>query len=291
MIKDVLHDAKKRHVAVGHFNISDSTQFNAIVDAAVELNLPVIIGVSEGEEDFLRIENAVALVRAARTARGTPVFLNADHHHTTEACKKAIDAGFDSVIFDGVKLSLEENIAKTKEVVEYARRTEEETGRQIVVEAELGYIGTSSKLLDKIPDDVLQASLPTPEQARDFVEQTGVDALAPAVGNLHGMLKGMSNPQLQIDLIKRIRQVLPDTHLVLHGGSGVSDEDFKEAVSAGMNCVHINTEIRKAYRFAIEESLRKDPEQIAPYKYFAQGHEEVKETVRNRLRLFAGIDY
>ncbi len=289
-LNETLKQAKEKGVAVGHFNVSDSTQFNAIVDASLLLKVPVIIGVSEGEEEFLRLENVAALVSAARKARGAQVFLNADHHHSIDACKAAIDVGFDSVIFDGAKLPLEENIKKTKEVVDYARKVGKREGRYIVVEAELGYIGSSSKLLDAVPDDVLLESLPSPKEAKDFVEKTGVDALAPAVGNLHGMLKGMSNPKLQIELIEQIRAAIPDTHLVLHGGSGISDDDFKAAIQAGMNCVHINTEIRKAYKEAIESSLAKDPDQIAPYKYLKDAREAVRQRVEERLRLFNLLD-
>jgi len=279
-LREVLEEAREKRVAVGHFNFSDSTQFNAILQAAQELSVPVIVGVSEGEENFVKMENAVALVQAART-KGFEIYLNADHHKSVEACKAVIDAGYDSVIFDGVELPLEENIAKTREVVEYARNS----GRDVIVEAELGYIGTSSKMLDEVPEDVLSASLPSVEDALNFVNETGVDALAPAVGNLHGMLKNMPNPDLKIDLIESLREALPDTHFVLHGGSGIKDEDFKRAIKAGMNCVHINTEIRKAYREGIEEGL-KDENQIAPYKYIAPGKEKMKEVVKARLKLF-----
>ena len=287
-LREILEEAKGKNVAVAHFNISDSTQFNAITDAAFELSQPVIVGVSEGEEEFIGMHNAVALVKAARN-QGKEVYLNADHHHSVESCKAAIDAGFDSVIFDGVKLPLEENIAKTREVVDYARSIGDREGRYIIVEAELGYIGTSSKMLDEVPEDVLKASLPSPEDALAFVEQTGVDALAPAVGNLHGMLKNMPNPRLQIELIEEMRKALPNTHFVLHGGSGVIDEDFKKAIHAGMNCVHINTEIRKAYRAGIEEGLAKDPEQIAPYKYMSQARENVYQVVKERIKLFTNL--
>ncbi len=283
-LQEVLQEAKLGRKAIGHFNISDSTQFNAIVDVAHELELPVIIGVSEGEEEFIGMHNAVALVKAARE-QGKEVYLNADHHHSVESCKTAIDAGFDSVIFDGVRLPIEENIAKTKEVVAYARSS----GREVIVEAELGYIGTSSKLLDNIPEDVLLDNLPTTEDAIAFVKETGVDALAPAVGNLHGMLKGRNNPSLKIDLIKEMLSVLPDTHFVLHGGSGLTDDDFINAIDAGMNCVHINTEIRTAYRQGIESALLSDRTQIAPYKYLNHGADAVKKIVKNRMRLFNKI--
>ncbi len=282
-LKEVLEYTRAKRLAVGHFNFSDSTQFNAILETASELGLPVIVGVSEGEENFIKMENAVALVRAARS-KGHEIYLNADHHKSVESCKKVIDAGYDSVIFDGVELTFEENIAKTREVVKYARSS----GRDVIVEAELGYIGTSSKMLDEIPEDVLSASLPSVDDANKFVKETGVDALAPAVGNLHGMLKNMPNPELKIDLIENLRKALPNVHLVLHGGSGIKDEEFKKAIRAGMNCVHINTEIRKAYKDGIKEGL-KDEDQIAPYRYLLPGKEKMKEVLKTRLKLFNNL--
>lgn len=281
-LRDALRKAQKDHSAVGHFNISDSTQLHAIAAAAKELAVPVVIGVSDGEAAFVGIHTARALVDAARIEYGIEIFLNRDHAHTVDDCKSAIDAGFDSVIFDGVKLPIEENIAKTKEVVEYARAS----GRDVIVEAELGYIGTSSALLDDVPDDVILDALPTAKDAVRFVKQTGVQALAPAVGNLHGMLKGRKNPALAIDRIAEIRAALPETHLVLHGGSGLPDEEFFKAIQAGMNCVHINTEIRLAYRTGIADALAADAEQVAPYKYLGSGRDAVRDVVLQRLRLF-----
>jgi len=295
-LREALNRAKENKIAIGHFNISDSTQFNAIIQGVLGADIksatsvfgtsmvPVIIGVSEGEESFVGMQNAVALVQAAQE-KGLPVYLNADHHHSVEACKAVIGAGFDSVIYDGVSLPLEENIENTRQVVEYARQS----GKDIIVESELGYIGTSSKMLDEVPEDVLEAALPSVEDAVRFVKETGVDALAPAVGNLHGMLKNMPNPHLQIDLIRQIRDALPDTHLVLHGGSGIRDEEFKQAINAGMNCVHINTEIRKAYRSGIEKGLQNNPDQIAPYKYMADAKSAVEEVVKERVKLFSSL--
>jgi fructose-bisphosphate aldolase class II len=268
--------------ALGHFNISDSTQFNAIVNAAATVGVPVWVGVSEGEKSFIDLHNAVALVQAART-KGKEVYLNLDHGQTVEDCKEAIDAGFDSVMFDGSKLSFEENVAKTQEVVAYARVC----GRDVLVEGELGYIGSSSKLLDVIPEDV-ESAMTTPEQAQEFVAQTGVDILAPSVGNLHGMLKG-GNPQLDIERIAAIKAVVPQTTLVLHGGSGISDDDFRAAIRAGIGIVHINTEIRKAYREGIEEGLEADPMQVAPYKYLNHGRDAVISVVTSRITLFTRL--
>ena len=282
-LRDVLTDAQKGGYAIGHFNISDSNQLNGIAGAARDVGVPVIIGMSEGEREFVGGRKAVAMVAAAREEFGIDMFVNADHAHDVAGCKSAIDYGFDMVIFDGTKLSLEENIAGTKEVVAYARAS----GRDIVVESELGYIGTSSKLLDDVPEDVVLDALPTPEDAVSFVVETGIDALAPAVGNLHGMIKGRSNPSLQIDLITRIREALPNTSLVLHGGSGLTDEDFRSAISAGMNAVHINTEIRVAYRDGIRDALTAKPEEVAPYRYLNSGRDAVHALVAERLRLFS----
>ncbi len=280
-LREVLNIAQVHNVAVGHFNISDSTQFNAIVEAATSMQLPVLVGVSEGEKNFIGLHNAVALVRAARE-QGKEVYLNLDHAHSVEACKEAIDAGFDSVMFDGSKLSFEENVEKTREVVEYAKGDQ---NASVLVEGELGYIGSSSKMLSAVPEDVEQA-MTTAEQAKRFVESTGVDILATSVGNIHGMLKGTTNPSLDINRVSEIARAVPSTFLVLHGGSGVVDSDFTAVIKAGMSIVHINTEIRRAYRKGLEQGLEVDKEQIAPYKYLAQGKSNVEQVVQDRMRLF-----
>ncbi len=271
-------------VALGHFNVSDSTQFNAIVEAANELEVSVVIGLSEGEKKFIGIDNIVAMVQ-----NESRVFLNLDHSRNVQDCKEAIDKGFDSVMIDGSKLDFDENVAITKEVADYAKNVFEKTGRKTLVEGELGYIGASSKILNDIPEGAgLERT--TPEQAAEFVHKTGVDMLAPSVGNLHGMLKGRANnPDIDIDLIKKIKQALLETFLVLHGGSGIKDEDFVSAINSGINVVHINTEIRKAYREGIENALLKDKEEIAPYRYLNEGKLNVKEIVKNRIKLFMNL--
>tara|TARA_B100000745_G_scaffold205743_1_gene136014 strand:+ start:4681 stop:5532 length:852 start_codon:yes stop_codon:yes gene_type:complete len=280
-LAQAMEDALEQKIALGHFNISDSTQLRAIARAAKDLNVPVIIGISEGESDFLGIHNAVALVRATAQEEGVEMYINADHMHTVENCKAAIDAGFDSVIFDGSRESMEDNIRGTREVVAYAQ------GKQVIVEAEVGYIGTSSKMLDEIPEDV-SGVLPTVEEVRNFVERTGVHAVAPAVGNLHGMLTGRANPALDVGLIRNIRESIGDIGMVLHGGSGLTDEDFTQAINAGMNVVHINTEIRVAYRKGIEKGLE-HKEEIAPYRYLHHGQDAVYEVVKKRLELFGNV--
>ena len=156
----------------------------------------------------------------------------------------------------------------------------------MIIEAEVGYIGTSSKMLDEVPEDVSEV-LPTPKDVQNFIEQTGVHAVAPAVGNLHGMLKGRANPALNIELIKNIREAIGNAGMVLHGGSGLTDEDFQNAIQSGMNVVHINTEIRAAYRKGIETGLQANEEEIAPYRYLNYGQDAVYEVVKQRLALFS----
>lgn len=293
-LREAMREAHARKQAIGHFNISDSTQLNAIALAAKELGVPVIIGISEGERDFVGLKKMVAMVRTAGEEYGIDIYTNADHAHSVDACKAAIDAGMDSVIFDGSKLSMEENLAHTKEVVEYAKAlnlANAQSGNQheVLVEGEVGYIGSSSKMLDDVPDDISEA-LPTPDDVQAFIDATGVSAVAPAVGNLHGMLKGRANPALHVELIQAVReQIGNEVGMVLHGGSGLTDEDFRAAIAAGMNVVHINTEIRVAYRKGIEEALVANPEEVAPYRYLNGGCDAVYEVVKKRLQLFNNL--
>ncbi len=271
-------DARGRHVAVGHFNISDSTQLNAIAEAARELGVPVMIGASEGERKFLGTRQAAALVTALRD-QGQEIYMNADHTKSLDGIKEAIDAGYDEVLFDGSELPIEENIAKAKEAVAYARAS----GRDVLVEGELGYIGRSSALLDKIPEGA-GLDKTDPEVAKRFVTESGVDMLAPSVGNIHGMLKNMPDPRLDIERIGAVSAAV-NIPLVLHGGSGNSEEDFRAAIKNGVAVVHINTEIRVAYRKGIEAGLAASDE-VAPYKYLSFGAEKMKEVVKAKLQLF-----
>lgn len=286
-LRDYIADAERKGIAIGHFNISNLEALHAVCAAAKELQVPVAIGVSEGEREFVGLQEAAALIRTYREEYNQPVFLNADHTYSVEGVKKAIDAGFDAVIFDGVKLSYEENVAATKECVLYARSC----GRDVLVEAELGNIGQSSKILDKIPEGVAtdEKFLTTPEQAKEFVEATGVDLLAPAVGNMHGMVKGKKNPRLNIQRISDIRKAC-GVPLVLHGGSGIEDQDFQDGIKAGISTIHINTEIRIAFVEALKKSLKDNKKEIAPYKIMQPTIDAMKEVVKERLSLFNFID-
>lgn len=277
-LREAIKESEESGVAIGHFNISDSEALHAVFNSAKKLNVPVIIGVSEGERDFLGVNQARALVDSLKKEHNYPIYLNADHTYSFERVKEVVDAGYDAVIFDGTKLSLEENLELTKKSVQYAK----DIDKEILIEAELGYIGSSSKLLEEIP---LNLELVKPEEARRFVEETGVDLLAPAVGNIHGMLKNAKNPKLDIGRIKEIR-VAAGVPLVLHGGSGISDEDFQEAIKAGISIVHINTALRVAYREGIEEKLEENPDDIAPYRFLHKGVENMEEVVEKYLRVF-----
>lgn len=282
-LREAIAEAGNAGTAIGHFNISDSQGFWGVVNGARAVGVPVIIGVSEGERDFIGIRQVAAMVRSVREELNYPVYLNADHTYSFERVKEVIDAGYDAVIFDGAKLSFEENARITKQCVDYARSVNPE----IIVEAELGYIGSGSKVLDAVPEGVSFDNLTTNEEAKRFVEETGIDLFAPAVGNIHGMLRNAPEPRLNIERVREIRQV-SGVPLVLHGGSGTSDEDFVSAIKAGISVVHINTEIRVAYQQALKAFFVEHPDETAPYKFGKPGVDAMSAVIERRLRLFSG---
>lgn len=277
-LRECVKEAGDKGVAIGHFNISNLEALHGIYNAAKKLNVPVIIGLSEGEERFVGIEEGVALVKALREKDDYPIFLNADHHSSFESVKKCIDAGFDSVIIDGAKLSFEENVVVTKQCVDYARSV----GRDVIVEAELGYIGSGSDMKDKIPEGA--GVLTTVEDAKKFVELTGVDMFAPSVGSIHGLIK-TGKPHINAELVAEIKKAV-GIPLVLHGGSGLRDEDFVNAIKAGISVVHINSEIRLAYRDAVERAIDANKMEINPGKLLAPAVEAIEQIVEARLKLF-----
>lgn len=286
-LREYIKEADEEGVAIGHFNISNLEALHGIYKAARKLNLPVIIGLSEGEEPFVGREEGVALVRAIRERDNYPIFLNADHHFGFEAVKASIDAGFDAVIFDGAKLSFEENVRVTKQCVDYAKKVNKEKGTDILVEGELGFIGESSKILDKLPDGVSEVTMTTPEDAKLFVESTGIDLFAPSIGNVHGMVRS-GNPRLHPERVKAIRAAT-GISLVLHGGSGSMNEDFISCIKEGIDIVHINTEVRVAFTDTLRKSLAEHPDEITPYKYLPATVDAVEKVVEARLKLFNGM--
>lgn len=285
-LREYVNEARAGEVAIGHFNISNLEGIWAVFEAAKELGKPVIIGASEGERSFVGVKQVSAIVKSIREEFNFPIFLNADHTYSFDKVKEAVDAGFDAVIFDGTELPFEENVKITKQCVEYARKS----GRDILVEAELGFIGKSSKILSGVPDGVkiTEEFLTKPEEALKFVQETGVDMLAPAVGNIHGMLKGGIDPALNIKRIKEIYEAVK-IPLVLHGGSGNSNEDFQKATSSGVSIIHVNTELRVAFRKALGLSLQENPDEIAPYKYLKSPKLAMEKVVLEKLKIFNKI--
>ena len=283
-LREYIADAESRKVALGHFNISNLEGVWAVFNATRKLDVPVVIGVSEGERDFVGVKQIAVIVKSLREEYNHPIFLNADHTYTFERVKEVVDAGYDSVIFDGAKLPFEENVAITKQCREYIN----EKNPNMLLEGELGYIGQSSKVLDAVPEGVDPAHAVTdPEEAGLFVKETGVDLLAPAVGNFHGMLRQGDEP-LHIESISKIRAAA-GVPLVLHGGSGISPDDFKNATLAGIGMVHINTELRVAFRKGLEESLAKNPDEISPYKYLSAPRDAMQDAVLLKLKIFNNI--
>ena len=268
--------AEQNKVAIGHFNFAESTVFKAAARAARELNVPIALGTSESERDFMGVKQAAALVKSMRE-EGLEIFLNADHTKSLEKIKEAIEAGYDAVLFDGSELPLEENIKKTKEVVDWVKSA----NPNVLVEGEVGFIGSGSTVREVVPEGIQLTSV---EDAVRFAKETGVDLLAPAVGNIHGIVKG-GEPRLDIERISAIKQAVK-IPLVLHGASGNTDEDLKAAIQAGISIVHINTEIRLAWRNALADFLAANPKEVAPYKILETAQKAAREVIYNKLKLF-----
>jgi len=278
-----LKQAEENRVAIGHFNVADLVLLKAVFAAAQELKVPVIIGVSEGEREFIGVRQIALLVRSLREEFDFPIFLNADHTHSLGKAIDAAKAGFDSIVFDLSALPFDENVRQTKEGVETLKKI----NPAILIEGEIGDIGTGSEIHEKALD--LSKGLTSASEAKRFVEATGIHILAPAVGNMHGMLKSMvegeTRKYLDIDRIAQIKSAarLP---LTLHGGSGTDDEDLRRAIAAGINIVHINTELRVAWRRGLEEGLGSQPTEVVPYKILPFAVQSVKQVALSRLRLF-----
>jgi ketose-bisphosphate aldolase len=284
-LRELLKESQENRVAIGHFNVSDLVLLKAVFAAARELNVPILVGLSEGEREFVGTGQIAALVRSFREEFDFPIFLNADHTHSLAKGIEAAKAGFDSIVFDLSALPFEENARQTKQAVEALKAI----NPSMLVEGEIGDIGTGSEIHESSPD--LSKGLSTPEEAKQFVESTGVDILAPAVGNMHGMLKSMvageTKKHLDIERIAAIKQAA-GVFLTLHGGSGTADEDLHSAIISGINIVHINTELRVAWRRGLENGLATKPDEIVPYKILPSAVDSVKQVVASRLKLFNG---
>ena len=282
-LRQAMQNADARHVALGHFNISDLSGFHAVVRAGMRLKLPLMIGVSEGEREFIGVKEIAMLVRIAREEYGLPLYLNADHTHSLEKARAAAEANFDEVIFDASHKPLDQNIKETKQAVEILKSIRAD----LVVEGEAGYIGPSSVIVENVPEESLK--LTTPEEAAQFVAETRVDVLAPAVGNMHGLLpsmvRGEAHKRLDVERIREIRQK-SGAFLTLHGGSGTADADFVAGIRAGLTIIHINTELRVAWRRGLESSLQAHAHEVTPYKILPGAEAAMEEVVAGRLALF-----
>lgn len=288
-LKEILYNATKEAWSTGHFNASELDQMRAIVEACKEVGAPAIIGTSEGERKHLGLAEAVALCDVMRKEYDIPIFLNADHSKSVESAKAAIDAGYDSVHIDLSALPFEENVKGTKEVVDYVRRQIPNSKFQILsIEGELGYLRGESKIQnEKI--EVSSEDYTKSEEAKEFVEKTGVDRLAIVVGNIHGI--SLDEPDLDIERIRAIRQAVPqEVALVLHAGSGIPDEQIKAAIQAGIANIHINTEIRVAFLDALKKSLSEDLNEVAMYKLDTAAIEAMKKLVKEKLELFGSVN-
>ena len=281
-LRNTLRRLETEGAALGHFNVSDQVLLKAVVAAAAETKLPVFVGASEGEREFFGTRQLAALVKSLRQESDVPIFLNADHTHSLAKAVEAANLGFDAVGVDFSALPFDQNVSRTKETVQAIKAV----NPAILAEGEIGDIGTGSEIKETAQGD---RKLTTAEEARQFVEATGIDILAPAVGNMHGMLKSMvqgkAKKHLDLERIAQIKQA-SGVFLTLHGGSGTDDEHFRKAIAAGINIIHINTELRVTWRESLGESLGRDANEVVPYKILRPVINAVKQVVSSRLSLF-----
>jgi len=278
-LKDYFQKAQKENWVVGQFNFSTLEQLKAIIQAGKKLNSPIIIGTSEGESDFVGLEQVVNLVNSYREEKNPALFLNLDHGKSFDYIKKAIDAGYDYVHFDGSDLDLVENIKVSKRIVEYAH------DKGVLVEGEFNATAGASKILGEIPE-ASQKNLTDPEQAHKFSKETQIDSLAVNVGNFHGIEASGKNPVIDFNRLKKIKEQMPDKFLVLHGGSGVSDQDIKKVVNSGIVKININTELRLAYINSLKKVLKDKPLEITPYKIMPEVVSSIQKIVETKIKIF-----
>ena len=296
---NILRDAVKNRVAIGAFNFTNMEIIQAIVAGANELNTPVILQASSSAITYMGFGYIKAMVSVAAEQSDVPLVLHLDHGNDFEICKQAIDNGFSSVMIDASSLDFKENIAITKEVVDYASKY------GVSVEAELG-------TLAGVEDDVSvaegKAFYTDPKQAQEFIERTGISSLAVAIGTSHGVNKGKTgNPKLSIETLRKIKEKVGDFPLVLHGASsvyadavekcntygsdiqnayGITDIDIKEAIQNGIAKVNVDTDIRIAFLGAVREHLEKNKSNIDMREYLGAGRDMAKEMVKRRIKTF-----
>lgn len=290
MFKDCIHSG----YAVGAFNFVNLETLKSIVSTADEMGSPVIVQCSTGGIKYAGLEEVVAMVKAVASKVKVPVCLNLDHGATFEECKRAIDAGFTNVMIDASKYPMEQNIALTQQVVEYAH------ARNVTVEAEIG-------VLAGVEDEVSaeQNIYTDPQQAKDFVELTGCDSLAIAIGTSHGTVKFSGEAKLQFNILKKIEELLPDFPLVLHGASsipkdmvalaeqfgavlsganGIPEEMLRKACEHNICKINVDSDLRIAYTAGVREHLILNPDNVDIRKYNQNGMKYIKETVSHKMK-------
>ena len=295
--KDMFEKSMKEGFAIGAFNVNNMEFIQAIVDAAAEQNSPVILQASSSAIKYARINYLMKMVQAAVEEHpNVPVAIHLDHGPDFETCKMCVDAGFTSVMFDGSKYDFEENIRLTKEVVDYAH------AHGVVVEAELGKLAGIEDDVNVAASDAMYTD---PAQAEEFVKRTGVDSLAIAIGTSHGAYKFKGEAKLRFDILKEIKERIPNTPIVLHGAStvipelvdmcnqyggnipgakGVPDEILHEASMSGVSKINVDTDLRLAMTAAIRKVFTEDPSAFDPRKYLKPARDLVKETVAHKMK-------
>ncbi|MDD3268574.1 MAG: class II fructose-1,6-bisphosphate aldolase [Syntrophomonadaceae bacterium] len=273
-VSELLFKAEKEGYAVGAFNANNMEIVQAIIEAAKLENSPVIMQASQGAITYAGLEFITGMVKIAAEACKVPVALHLDHGTDFGQVVRCIRSGFSSVMYDGSKLPLEENIAMTRKVLEIARPI------GVSVEAELGKIGGTE---DDIHVSEKEAMYTDPEEARYFVAQTGIESLAIAIGTAHGQYKG--KPELDFERLAKIKSLV-GIPIVLHGSSGVPDEAVKKAIALGVCKVNIDTNIREAFVYTMRKVIQEKPDEIDPRKILGPAREAMTNVVRNKMRVF-----
>ena len=294
--KDMFEKSMKEGIAIGAFNVNNMEIIQAIVDAAAEVNSPVILQASASAIKYAGMDYLIKMVEAATLVHpDVPIALHLDHGPDFETCKKCIDAGFTSVMIDGSKYDFEENVRVTKEVVEYAH------SKGVVVEAELGKLAGIEDEVNVASKDAMYTD---PVQAEEFVRRTGCDSLAIAIGTSHGAYKFKGEAKLRFDILKEIKERIPNTPIVLHGASsvipklvemcneyggdipgakGVPDEMLTEAGKLGVSKINVDTDLRLAMTAAIRKVFAEEPNAFDPRKYLTPARDLIKETVKHKM--------
>lgn len=276
--KELLLDAQKNHYAVGAFNVENMEMVMAVLKAAEETNSPVIMQTTPGTVKYAGLDYYLANVRTAAMRTSVPVVMHLDHGNSYELAMEAYRAGYTSIMIDGSKKPFEDNIAITKKVCDAVHPG------GIPVEGELGRVGGKEDDLE-----VAEGNPYTdPEEAREFVARTGVDSLAVGVGTSHGVYKGI--PKVNVDVLSAIREVV-DVPLVLHGTSGVPDEQVVECVKRGICKVNYATDLRIAFTKGVKAYMQQDPAAFDPKKYAAKGMEEVTAYVKQKMEMLGSAGH